>query len=71
MENWNILKRGKLNINNCAQHRVKKIAGKSLLTKILADFLGSYFIYEIYCLNYAPFLTQTRWQQVNENLKNE
>ena len=26
------------------QHRVKKIAGKSLLTKILADFLGSYFI---------------------------
>jgi hypothetical protein len=28
-----------------AQQRVKKIASKSLLTKILADFLGSCFIY--------------------------
>jgi hypothetical protein len=30
---------------NVAQQRVKKIAGKSLLTKILTDFLGSCFIY--------------------------
>jgi hypothetical protein len=30
---------------NYLQHRVKKIAGKSLLTKILTDFLGLCFIY--------------------------
>jgi tetratricopeptide (TPR) repeat protein len=35
----------KSEIKNCVQHRVKKIAGKSLLTKILADFLGLCFIY--------------------------
>jgi tetratricopeptide (TPR) repeat protein len=35
----------KSEIKNCVQHRVKKIAGKSLLTKILTDFLGSCFIY--------------------------
>jgi hypothetical protein len=31
-------------ITKC-QHRVKKIAGKSQLTKILADFLCTCFIY--------------------------
>jgi tetratricopeptide (TPR) repeat protein len=35
----------KSEIKNCVQHRVKKIASKSLLTKILADFLGLCFIY--------------------------
>jgi hypothetical protein len=34
-----------ITVKNVLQHRVKKIAGKSLLTKILTDFLGSCFIY--------------------------
>jgi hypothetical protein len=34
----------KLKNKNCTQHRVKKIAGKSLLTKILADFLSVIYL---------------------------
>ena len=30
---------------NCIQHRIKLIAGFSLLTKVQTDFLGSCFIY--------------------------
>jgi hypothetical protein len=46
-------------------HRVKKIAGKSLLTKILADFLVGFYLLN-WVFKHATNHIQTRCEQLKK-----